>query len=45
MSEKISRQKFNEIMSPKNKDEKLKRRFTKDWARGKVDIEQNKRKK
>ena len=38
MTEMISRRKFEEIMSPRNKDEKQKMRLAKDMRDRKVDV-------
>ena len=38
MSEIISKQKMQEILSPRNKDEKQKKQFVKDMRDRKVDI-------
>lgn len=43
MAEMISQQKLREIMDPRNKDEKLKMRFARDFRDRKVDVEKEKR--
>lgn len=43
MAELISKQRMKEILSPRNKDEKQKRRFVDDMSRRKVDIDRTKK--
>lgn len=45
MSEMVSKKKFEEIMSPRNKNEKQKMQFVKDMRDRKVDVQKDKPKR